>query len=71
MGFEDDPAAVNEPDIGRVCRQATEVISRMGGVSSLNQGDTPYTKSQKDAKRKAETVKFGTFSRKKKANGYV
>jgi hypothetical protein len=64
MGFEDDPAAVNEPDIGRVFRPATEVMSRMGGVSSLNQGDAPLTKSQKDAKRIAENVRFGTFSRK-------
>lgn len=69
MGFVDDPLARYEDSFGRVIQKPTEVVSRMGGVSSLNQGDAPLTKAQRDAKRKAETVKFGTFSRKKKANG--
>lgn len=69
MGFVDDPLARYEDSFGRVTQRPTEVVSRMGGVSSLNQGDAPLTKAQRDAKRKAETVKFGTFSRKKKANG--
>jgi len=69
MGFVDDPRAKFADCLGQVVKKPTEVVSRMGGVSSLNQGDAPLTKAQKDAKRKAETVKFGTFSRKKKANG--
>lgn len=63
MGFEDDPAAVNEPDIGRIFRPETEIIGRTGGVSSLNLEDSPLTKAQKDAKRIAENARFGTFSR--------
>jgi len=69
MSFDDDPLAMFEDNFGRVFRPPTEVVSRLGGVSSLNQGDAPLTKSQREAKRRAETVKFGTFSRKKKKNG--
>jgi hypothetical protein len=71
MGFVDDPMAKFDDCWGRVVKRPTEVVSRMGGVSSLNQGDAPLTKAQRDAKRKAETVKFGTFSRKGKENDYV
>ncbi len=69
MSFDDDPLAMFEDNFGRVFRPPTEITSKMGGVSSLNQGDAPLTKAQRDAKRLAETVKFGTFSRKVTVSG--
>lgn len=70
MGFEDDPQAATADLLGSF-KKADPVTfeNKHGGSSALNLGEPPLTKSQRDHKRRRETVKFGTFSRKGKANG--
>ena len=68
--FEDDPQAKTADLVGRV-KTADPFIfeNKLGGSSGLNLGETPMTRSQKAWRKKKESVRFGTFSRKGKANG--
>ena len=69
MGFEDDPMA-QTADIAGSFIKADPVTfeNKWGGSSALNLGEPPLTRGQRDHQRRKQTVKFGTFSRKGKAN---
>ena len=69
MGFEDDPQANTADLVGRVKKADPFTFeNKLGGSSGLNLGETPLTRNQKAWRKKKESVRFGTFSRKGKAN---
>ena len=67
--FEDDPIANLADVCGKVSRPETFGLqNQWGGSSTLNLGDVPMTKGQRDHKRRKENGRYGTFSRKGKKN---
>jgi hypothetical protein len=70
MGFEDDPQAKTADLIGNVKKADPLTFeNKLGGSSGLNFGEPALTRSQKEWRKKKESVRFGTFSRKGQANG--
>ena len=69
MGFEDDPQAASADLIGSVKKADPFTFeNKLGGSSGLNLGEPPLTRHQKLYRKKKESVRFGTFSRKGKAD---
>lgn len=69
MGFEDDPQANTADLVGSFVKADPVTFeNKWGGSSGLNLGEPAMTRSQKDWRKKKESVRFGTFSRKGKAN---
>jgi len=67
--FEDDPIANLADVCGKVSRPETFGLqNQWGGSSTLNLGDVPMTKGQRDHKRRKENGRYGTFSRKGRKN---
>ena len=69
MGFEDDPQAASADLVGSFAKADPLTFeNKLGGSSGLNLGEPPLTRHQKLYRKKKESVRFGTFSRKGKAN---
>ena len=69
MGFEDDPQAASADLIGSVKKADPLTFeNKLGGSSGLNLGEPALTRHQKLYRKKKESVRFGTFSRKGKAD---
>jgi len=69
MGFEDDPQAQSADLLGSFKKADPFTFeNKLGGSSGLNLGEPPLTRHQKLYRKKKESVRFGTFSRKGKAN---
>ena len=69
MGFEDDPQAASADLVGSFAKADPFTFeNKLGGSSGLNLGEPPLTRHQKLYRKKKESVRFGTFSRKGKAN---